>query len=231
LGHNRPMLIEFDQVGVTLNQAQVLQGISITLSERRIGVVGPNGSGKSTLARLFNGLVLPTEGCVLVDGIDTRKDQRAVRRRVGFVFQNPENQIVFPIVREDLAFGLKNMGLDRGERDRRVAARLAELDVTPLADRSSYSLSGGERQLIALASVLVIEPDLIVFDEPTTQLDLRNRNVVRRAIAALDRPAVVVSHDLELLEDFDRVLVLLHGRIAADDLPAHALSWYRKRCA
>lgn len=225
------MLIEFDQAVVATPQAEVLRGVSVSLAERRIGIVGPNGAGKSTLARLINGLVQPTSGSVRVDGLDTRHDLKAVRRRVGFVFQNPENQIVFPIVREDLAFGLKHLEPDRTQRETRIDAQLDALGVKHLADRSSHTLSGGERQLVALAAVLVMEPALIVFDEPTTQLDLRNRNRVRRAIAGLPQAAIVVSHDLELLEDFERVLVVRDGGIAADDTPAAALRWYREHCA
>ncbi|MCD0504097.1 energy-coupling factor ABC transporter ATP-binding protein [Bordetella petrii] len=225
------MLIEFDQAVVATPHSQALKGVSLTLSQRRVGVVGPNGAGKSTLAKLLNGLVLPTTGCVTVDGLDTRRDLKAVRRRVGFVFQNPENQIVYPIVREDLAFGLRPLGLGAAECQRRILACLQALNVAHLADRASHTLSGGECQLVALASVLVMEPGLVVFDEPTTQLDLRNRNRVCRAIAELGQPAVVVSHDLELLHDFDRVLVVLDGRIAADDAPGPALRWYREHCA
>lgn len=224
------MLIEFDQAVVSTPQAEVLRGVSVTLAERRIGVVGPNGAGKSTLARLVNGLVMPSSGSVRVDGMDTRQDLKAVRARVGFVFQNPENQIVFPIVREDLAFGLKRLAPDRQQREARIDSQLRRLGVGHLADRSSHTLSGGERQLVALAAVLVMEPALIVFDEPTTQLDLRNRNRVRAAIAGLPHDAIVVSHDLELLEDFDRVLVVRDGVIAADDTPAAALRWYREHC-
>lgn len=196
------MLIEFDQAVVATPQAQVLHGVSLRLSERRVGVIGPNGAGKSTLARLVNGLALPSSGRVLVDGLDTRNQVKDVRRRVGFVFQNPENQIVFPIVREDLAFGLKKQGL-----------------------------APAERQLVAMASVLVMAPQLVVFDEPTTQLDLRNRNRVAEAIAALPQQAIVVSHDLDLLAGYDRVLAVVDGRIAADGEPAAVLGWYREHCA
>ncbi len=224
------MLIEFERTVVKNAQVTVLHGLDLTLSQARIGVVGPNGAGKSTFARLLNGLVLPSEGRVRVGGIDTREDVRAVRRRVGFVFQNPENQIVFPIVSEDMAFGLKRRVPDKNERRARIAAQLDALGIAHLADRASHLLSGGERQLAALAAVLVTHPDLVVFDEPTTQLDLRNRNRVRDAIAALDRQAVVVSHDLDLLADFDRVLVVLDGRIVADDMPGPALRWYREHC-
>jgi biotin transport system ATP-binding protein len=225
------MLIEFDHAVVTTPQADVLHGVSAVLSEARIGIVGPNGAGKSTLARLINGLVLPSAGRVRVNGLDTRDDVRAVRRQVGFVFQNPENQIVYPIVSEDLEFGLKSLVPDRVERRARVMAQLGRLDIGHLAGRASHSLSGGEKQLVALAAVLVMEPSLVVFDEPTTQLDLRNRNRVRDAIAGLGRQAIVVSHDLDLLDDFDRVLVVVDGRVAADDTPAQALRWYREHCA
>ncbi|MCV6901173.1 MAG: energy-coupling factor ABC transporter ATP-binding protein [Achromobacter xylosoxidans] len=225
------MLIEFDQAIVSTPQAEVLRGVSVTLDGRRIGIVGPNGAGKSTLARLVNGLVLPSSGSVRVGGLDTRHELKAVRRQVGFVFQNPENQIVFPIVREDLAFGLKQLEPDRAQREARIEAELAALGVAHLVDRTSHSLSGGERQLVALAAVLVMRPGLVVFDEPTTQLDLRNRNRVRDAIAAMPQDAIVVSHDLALLEDFERVLVIQDGAIAADDTPAAALRWYRDHCA
>lgn len=225
------MLIEFDQAMVSTPQAEVLRGVSVALDGHRVGIVGPNGAGKSTLARLVNGLVLPTSGSVRVGGLDTRHELKAVRRQVGFVFQNPENQIVFPIVREDLAFGLKHLEPDRAQREARIEAALAALGVAHLADRTSHTLSGGERQLVALAAVLVMRPGLVVFDEPTTQLDLRNRNRVRDAIAAMPQDAIVVSHDLALLEDFERVLVIQDGAIAADDEPATALRWYRNHCA
>ena len=135
------MLIEFDQAIVSTPQAEVLRGVSLLLAGRRVGIVGPNGAGKSTLARLVNGLVLPTSGSVRVGGLDTRQDLKAVRRQVGFVFQNPENQIVFPIVREDLAFGLKHLEPDRGQRETRIDAQLAALGVAHLADRTSHTLS------------------------------------------------------------------------------------------
>ncbi|HTK01939.1 MAG TPA: ABC transporter ATP-binding protein [Bordetella sp.] len=225
------MLIEFDHAVVKTPRAEILHGVSGVLSERRIGIAGPNGAGKSTLARLINGLVLPSSGAVRVNGHDTRQSTRAVRQEVGFVFQNPENQIVFPIVREDMEFGLKARVPDKAERQARAVEQLATLGVGHLADRASHTLSGGERQLVALAAVLVMRPNVIVFDEPTTQLDLRNRNRVRAAIAGLACDAIVVSHDLDLLEDFDRVLVIADGRVAADDEPAAALRWYREHCS
>jgi biotin transport system ATP-binding protein len=225
------MLIQFEHTFVTRSHSQVLQGVSTTIDQQRIGIVGPNGAGKSTLAKLLNGLVLPTSGRVTVDGLDTQRDLKAIRQQVGFVFQNPENQIVFPIVREDMAFGLKAQRLPSAESASRIQACLDGLGVGHLIDRASHSLSGGECQLVALASVLVMQPSLIVFDEPTTQLDLRNRNRVAAAITSLSQQVVVVTHDLELLNDFDRVLVVVDGQIAADDTPHAALTWYREHCS
>ncbi len=224
------MLIQFKNVLVRRSGLTALSGITLTLSERRIGVIGPNGAGKSTLARLVNGLVLPTEGQVLVDGIDTRGDLAAIRRNVGFVFQNPDNQIVFPEVAEDIAFGLKRREPDSAARDRRVAQSLESLGIGALASRLVHTLSGGERQLVALAGVLATRPGYLVMDEPTTQLDLRYRNRFASILQALEPPALVASHDLELMRLMDRVIVIAGGRVAMDGNPDEALAWYRGHC-
>lgn len=222
------MLICLEDVSVSFQDRRVLERISIVASERRVGVIGPNGSGKSTFVRLLNGLVMPSSGRVVVGGFDTREHVREIRRRVGFVFQNPDNQIVFPIVSEDLAFGLKNLGMRRAEATACVLAELERFGISHLFDRQSHTLSGGEKQMVALAAVLVMRPELIVFDEPTTLLDLRNRNRIRAAIASMPQSAVVVTHDLDLIEDFERVLVIDDGRIAADDEPSAATRWYEE---
>ncbi|CAM4150389.1 energy-coupling factor ABC transporter ATP-binding protein [Kerstersia similis] len=224
------MLIEFENVGVETPSGCVLDGLDIALSERRIGIAGPNGAGKSTFARLLNGLRLPTRGQVRIDGFDTRRQTAQVRQRVGFMFQNPENQIVFPVVSEDLAFSLRASGLDAAQRQARIEAQLEDLGIAHLLERPAHALSGGERQLVALAAVLLMQPALVVFDEPTTQLDLRHRNRFAALLARLPQQAVVVSHDLELLETCERVLVIVSGRIAADDTSRAALAWYRRHC-
>lgn len=208
---------------------RVLDGIDLRLVERRIGLVGANGSGKSTLARLLNGLVLPASGRVLVDGLDTRRDVKAVRRRVGFVFQNPDNQIVYPIVEEDLAFGLARLGLSREEKQARIEAMLARFCLSHLREASAHTLSGGEKQLLAMAGVLAAEPAILVLDEPTTLLDLRNTRRIARVIADLPQRVVLATHDLGLLRDFERVIVLDEGAVVADDAPAAAIAAYEKR--
>jgi biotin transport system ATP-binding protein len=224
------MLIEFKNVSVERERRLVLTDLSLTLSEQRIGVVGPNGSGKSSLVRLINGLLLPKTGQVWVDGLDTAKEVVAVRRKVGFVFQNPDNQIVFPVVHEDIEFGLKQREPDPKRRALRAQTALERLGVGHLTERSVHTLSGGERQLVALAAVLATEPEILVFDEPTTQLDLRLRNRFERHLAELPQPALVVSHDLALMQQMHRVLVIDQGRLAFNGAPAEALDWYQAHC-
>jgi len=219
-------MIELNEVSHAYGDRKVLNNISLRLTEKRIGIVGSNGCGKSTFARLLNGLLLPSQGEVWVDGLSTRKDGKAVRRKVGFVFQNPDNQIVFPVVEEDLAFGMKNLGLDKATIRERTDAALTRYDMQDLRQHPAHLLSGGQKQLLAISGVLVMEPDYIVFDEPTTLLDLRNKRRIAAAIAALDQTAIVVSHDLEFLQDFDRVLVFERGEVAVDDVPAVALKEY-----
>ena len=158
-------------------------------------------------------------------------DVAAVRRKVGFVFQNPDNQIVFPVVHEDIEFGLKRREPDPKRRTLRAQEALERLGVGHLTERSVHTLSGGERQLVALAAVLATEPALLVFDEPTTQLDLRLRNRFEQHLAGLPQPAVVVSHDLALMQKMNRVLVIDQGRLAFDGAPPEALAWYQAHCA
>ncbi|PAU90308.1 cobalt ABC transporter ATP-binding protein [Kocuria sp. WN036] len=218
--------IRLTGVTVTREGQDVLRDIDLSLDEQRIAVIGLNGSGKSTLVRLLNGLLLPTRGTVQVGGLSTATDAKRIRRQVGFVFQNPDNQIVMPLVAEDLAFGAKNLGLRGAELSARVDGVLQRLGIPHLAERESYALSGGEKQLVALASVLVMEPSTIVFDEPTTMLDRRNRRRLQATIDELDQRAVVVTHDLELIGGYDRVLVVHEGRIAFDGAPGPAVEFY-----
>ena len=204
----------------------VLRDVELRLAERRIGIVGANGSGKSTLARLLNGLIVPTAGTVLVDGLDTRRDGPAVRRRVGFVFTDPDAQIVMPTVAEDVAFSLRRSDLDRAARTRRVTEVLERFGLEDHADHAAHLLSGGQKQLLALAAVLVTEPAVLVCDEPTTLLDARNARRVAGLLADLPQQVVLVTHHLEQLEDFDRVLVVDGSRVVADGAPAAALAAY-----
>ena len=219
--------VVLDGVHVRHGEREVLRGVSLRLTERRVAVVGANGSGKSTLARLLNGLVVPTSGRVLVDGLDTRRRGREVRRRVGFVFTDPDAQIIMPTVAEDVAYSLRRSGLSRAELAARVATELDRHGLAGHADHPAHLLSGGQKQLLALTSVLVTAPRLVVADEPTTLLDLRNTRAVAARLAALDQHVVLVTHDLDLVTGYDRVLVVDDGRVVVDDVPAVAIPAYR----
>ena len=219
-------MIELRQVSHRFGDHQVLRDVSLTITERRVAVVGANGSGKSTFARLLNGLVVPDEGTVLIDGLDTKTQGKAVRRKVGFVFQDPDTQIVYPTVEEDIAFGLKNLKLDKAEIARRVGVVLDLYGLTEHRTRPAHLLSGGQKQLLAICSVLVMEPAYVVFDEPTTLLDLRNKRKIVEIVAGLPQTAIFISHDLDLLGGFDRVLVFDGGRVVADDRPSAAIARY-----
>jgi biotin transport system ATP-binding protein len=220
-------MIRLEGVTHRYGERVVLRDVDLVLDERRVAVIGANGSGKSTLARLLNGLVLPTEGRVLVDGHDSRREGAAVRRMVGFVFTDPDAQIVMPTVGEDIAFSLRRLGLPREERDRRVAAVLERFGLAEHADQPAHLLSGGQKQLLALAAVLVTEPAVLVCDEPTTLLDLRNAALVSSLLAGLPQQVVLVTHHLDLVEAYERVLVVDGGRVVHDGAPREAVAAYR----
>jgi len=223
-------MIVFDQVShefrLGTTHLAALRDVSLSLSEQRIGVIGANGSGKSTFVRMINGLIKPTAGRVTVDGLDTDRDGKAVRRRVGFCFTDPDAQILMPTVAEDLAFGLRGRGLRRDEVTDKVESALAAYDLLGYRDHPASLLSGGQKQLLALASVLIIEPSVLVLDEPATLLDLANTQRVQRLIAQLPQQVVLVTHHFGLIEDFDRVLVFDTGRVVYDGAPQAAVAHY-----
>ncbi|WP_375645043.1 MULTISPECIES: energy-coupling factor ABC transporter ATP-binding protein [unclassified Bartonella] len=221
--------IKFDEVTQVFGDLCVLKNITVQLTEKRIAVIGANGSGKSTFVRLINGLQLPSHGFVSVDGLDTKRDAKAVKRKVGFVFQNPDNQIVLPLVEEDLSFGLKNLKLSKDEIKERVDEILQRYELQDFRNYAVHLLSGGQKQLVAISGVVAMKPDYIIFDEPTTLLDLRNKHRVTQVIEELPQTAIVVSHDLEFLKKFDRVLVFDKGEIAIDDVPFVAIKEYIRR--
>lgn len=206
--------------------APVLRDVTVRLTEQRVGVIGANGSGKSTFARMLNGLVVPEQGTVALDGLDTARQGKEVRRRVGFCFTDPDAQIVMPTVAEDVAFSLRRRGLTRTEVDARVEAALAAYGLAGRGDHPAHLLSGGQKQLLALAAVLVTEPDLLVMDEPTTLLDIRNARRVADVVRGLPQQVVLVTHHLDLLADFDRVLVFDRSRLVHDGTPADAIAHY-----
>lgn len=221
--------ISLRDVSVVLDGHQILTDVSLELNDRRIAVIGANGSGKSTFARLLNGLVRPAVGSVHVHGIDMAAAVAEARKRVGFVFSSPDAQILMPTVAEDVALSLKGSGRDRAETAQLVGKTLAAYGLADHADAAAHSLSGGQKQLLALASVLVREPKLVVADEPTTLLDRGNaKRIGNVLIDELPMQTVIVTHDLELARRCDIAILFDGGRVqAVDDADAVIDSYER----
>lgn len=205
----------------------LLSGVNLELSEQRVAVVGLNGSGKSTLLRLIDGLRLPSSGIVEVDGYATAQRSSEVRRRVGFTFADPLAQLVMSTPVEDVALSLRRTMKKKAERHAAAHALLAARGLGEVAEHSIYDLSGGERQLVALTSVLAVEPSIVVSDEPTTLLDLRNRRMVMDALMEVPQQLIVATHDLDFAAQLDRALWIDHGRVVADGMPGEVIAAYR----
>ncbi|MFF0990556.1 energy-coupling factor ABC transporter ATP-binding protein [Kocuria nitroreducens] len=208
----------------------LLRDLDVSLSEQRVAVIGLNGSGKSTLLRLFNGLVRPSSGTVTVHGTDVARDVRAARKRVGFVFTDPLSQLVMPTPVEDVELSLRGAGVPRVRRRRAALDLLERVGIGHRAEHSIYDLSGGERQLAAFAAVLAVEPQVLVLDEPTTLLDLRNRGRLVRLLDGLPHQLLISTHDLGLAATAPRVLVLHEGVLVADGPPEEVVPAYERWC-
>lgn len=208
--------------------ATILHPTTLDLNERRIAILGANGSGKSTLARLVNGLALPVSGSVTVDGLDTRKHGALVRRKVGFLFTDPSAQLIMPTAFEDVELSLRRIIGDRDERAEAALAALEEIGLRDKADVSVNALSGGQRQLLALAGVLATTPSIVVADEPTTLLDLRWKAHVGALLHALPIQVIEVTHDLDAATRAERALVVDEGAVVFDGDPIVAVSFYRE---
>jgi biotin transport system ATP-binding protein len=217
--------IRFEGAGVTAGGRTILAPTELVLREQRIAIIGGNGSGKSTLARLVNGLVEPTVGQVLVDGLDTVRQGAQVRRKVGFCFTDPSAQLVMPTCVEDVELSLRKR-LPRSERRAAALETLARFGLADRADVSVHALSGGQRQMLALAGVLAVEPDVVVADEPTTLLDLANTRLIGDLLLSLPQQLVLVTHDLDLAARCDRVLVVEDGAVRYDGAAQDAVADY-----
>ena len=209
----------------------VFADLDLTIEEGSfVAVLGTNGCGKSTLAKHFNAILLPTGGKVYVCGIDTANEERiiAIRRNVGMVFQNPDNQIVANVVEEDVAFGPENLGVASPEIRRRVDSALKQVDMYEYRTHAPHLLSGGQKQRIAIAGVIAMEPKCIVLDEPTAMLDPRGRREVIDTIGRLNREkgitVVLITHHMDEAAKAQRVVVLDKGKVAADGTPKEVFS-------
>ncbi|SEN24846.1 biotin transport system ATP-binding protein [Gemmobacter aquatilis] len=205
----------------------ILHGISLDLQEQRIGIVGRNGSGKTTLLRLMAGLVAPTAGTVRLGGVDPAKDRRAALAAVGILFQNPDHQIIFPTVAEELAFGLVQQGLSRSEAAARVCAALEAEGRGDWAGQPVQALSQGQKQWLCLMAILLMAPGTILLDEPFAALDLPLQIRLTRRLAALPQRLVTISHDPAAVAGCDRVIWLEAGRVAMDGAATPVLAAFR----
>ncbi len=220
--------IRFDSVRVERGGVQILNDVTTELHAHRIAVIGANGSGKSTFARMLNGLVTATAGDVRVRGIDPRRRGRDARALIGFIFTNPDAQIVMPTVAEDVAFSLRGKQLAKAEIDRRVEAVLERYGLAELRDRPAHELSGGQKQLLAVCSVLVSEPAILVADEPTTLLDAANTRRVSDLLMGLRQQLIVVTHDLALARRCEVAVLFDNGRIVAQGESAAVIDQYER---
>jgi biotin transport system ATP-binding protein len=201
----------------------VLDGVSVGLSEQRIGILGRNGSGKTTLLRMIAGLIAPDVGSVRVDGVDPFADRKAALSGLGILFQNPDHQILFPTVEEELAFGLVQQGQSQASALAQAHQTLADEGRSPWAKVPVSTLSQGQRHYLCLLAVLMMRPRTILLDEPLAGLDLPTQARLARRFAALPQRLVTITHDPASLASADRVLWLEAGRIVADGPPATVL--------
>ena len=211
--------------------AVVFEDMNLTIEAGSlVAILGSNGCGKSTLAKHFNSILLPTGGRVWVCGMDTADENKliAVRRNVGMVFQNPDNQIVANVVEEDVAFGPENLGMASPEIRNRVDKALAQVGMSKYAQHAPHLLSGGQKQRVAIAGVIAMAPKCIVLDEPTAMLDPRGRSEVMQTITKLNREkgvtVVLITHHMDEAAQCDRVVVMHKGKVAADGAPAEVFS-------
>ena len=211
-------MIEFRNVTFSYGEAPVVENLSFSIKKgETVGLIGANGAGKSTIMKLMLGLITGS-GEIKVDGLPMNRENLAeIRKKIGFVLQDSDNQMFMPTVYEDMIFGPRNYGLSKEETDRRVDAVLAQLGLQDLKHRHNHKISGGEKRMAAIATILAMEPEMILMDEPSTALDPVNRRTVINTINRLPQTKLIASHDLDMILDTcQRVILLSHGAIAAD---------------
>jgi biotin transport system ATP-binding protein len=211
--------VELDRISLRRDQTQVFSGLSLRLTESRIGLIGPNGSGKSSLLRLIKGLLAPESGAVV-----------GAPSTLGFVFQNPDHQILFPTVMEELCFGQTERGISADVAADAARDLLGRYGMATLLEKATHEISDGQKQLICIFSVLMDGAEVLLLDEPCASLDQRTVQMVMRVIRALPQQVILATHDLSLIEDFDRVIWLESGEVKADGRPIDVISDYRMNC-
>ena len=215
--------IQFENVSLSLNARKLLNGVSLDIQEQRVGVIGRNGSGKTSFARLLSGLLAPSSGRVRVNGNDLFKHRAAALKTVGILFQNPDHQIIFPTVLEELSFGLTQQGQRKAEAMQNATKILQQFDRLDWAERTIATLSQGQRHLVCLLSVLAMAPPLLVLDEPFAGLDLPTKTYLQNLLYGLDQSVLHITHDLQALTEYERVIWLEKGQVVGDGLPKHII--------
>ncbi len=230
MGQTSDEWLKLEEVAFSRGRKPVFQNLSLTCSERRIGLLGDNGAGKSTFLRLLNGLLSPQQGRLQVVGLNPASDVSEAMRAVGFVFQNPDHQIVFPTVLEEMSFGFRTRGLTRAESSARALEWLDRYGCAHWAELSVDELSDGQRQKLCIMSVLALEPSVIALDEPFSSLDLSTRLELADLLARAPQHLIIASHDLDLLQTMERLIWLDQGRIIADGAPGDVVRLYVESC-
>lgn len=223
------LIVDFDIVdaeGAAVSKKRAIDNLSLSINEGEfVCILGRNGSGKSTLAKCLNALILPIEGDVIINGMNTKDESKIIdiRKNIGLAFQNPDNQIVASIVEEDIAFGMENLGIDSETMDKRIDESLESLGIKNLRYSITSKLSGGQKQKVSIAGILSMQSSIIVLDEPTSMIDKNGRRDLLDRVKKLNKEKnitiVLISHYIDEISYADRVIVLNEGKIKLDDTP------------
>ena len=224
---DKPTEIEICSASVFYGKERILENLSLSIKEQRVGFIGRNGSGKTTLLRILAGLQELNNGKVLIDGTEVAKKRNEAIKKVGIIFQNPDHQIIFPTVGEELRFGLTQLGLSKNEADLKVIACLKQYDKVDWFERSISTLSQGQKHLVCLLSVLLMKPRVLLLDEPFTGIDIPTQLKLEHYLSSLKQTIIHVSHVPETFENYQRLIWMDEGIIQADGTPKTVIKKYR----
>ena len=224
---DKPTEIEICSASVFYGKERILENLSLSIKEQRVGFIGRNGSGKTTLLRILAGLQELNNGKVLIDGTEVAKKRKEAIKKVGIIFQNPDHQIIFPTVGEELRFGLTQLGLSKNEADLKVIACLKQYDKVDWFERSISTLSQGQKHLVCLLSVLLMKPRVLLLDEPFTGIDIPTQLKLEHYLSSLKQTIIHVSHVPETFENYQRLIWMDEGIIQADGTPKAVIKKYR----
>ena len=224
---DKPTEIEICSASVFYGKERILENLSLSIKEQRVGFIGRNGSGKTTLLRILAGLQELNNGKVLIDGIEVAKKRKEAIKKVGIIFQNPDHQIIFPTVGEELRFGLIQLGLSKNEADLKVIACLKQYDKVDWFERSISTLSQGQKHLVCLLSVLLMKPRVLLLDEPFTGIDIPTQLKLEHYLSSLKQTIIHVSHMPETFADYQRLIWMDEGVVQADGTPKTVIKKYR----